>query len=257
MNNRPQLSIVTITKNNHDGLIATYQSLCNQSGLEDCEWIIVDGKSTDKTTDAFPELQRIIPNTTIISEPDQGIYDAMNKGLKIANGAYILWLNAGDQMADDSIVSTLLETLKHQPDFIYGDAYTALSDDGFALKKARQPKTKFYGMFAYHQTMVFRKELIANTLYDPNYVVSGDYAFVLEFLKKANNIIYYDSPMIIFEHNGISERRGLKGRNENFKARHDILDMPLYQNIGIWLLNTISWTIRQTLPKLYKALRYS
>lgn len=99
----PKFSIITVTYNAAKVLEDTIQSIVTQT-YKNLEYIIVDGGSTDETLDIIHKYQEHI--TTVISEPDQGLYDAMNKGIKLATGDYLCFLNAGDGLHEDD---TLLQ----------------------------------------------------------------------------------------------------------------------------------------------------
>lgn len=113
-----KLSIITVTRNDLAGLRRTAESVAAQV-WRDFEWIIIDGASTDGTKEY---LQQLSPQPDYwISEPDRGVYDAMNKGLSIARGEYLLFLNAGDSLFE---ANTLQDCFRHFPggDVVYGDA---------------------------------------------------------------------------------------------------------------------------------------
>lgn len=202
MTTNPLFSIITITRNNLSGLMATQKSL----PLGDYEWIIVDGNSSDGTKEYLSRL-----SATWISEPDSGIYHAMNKGLSIANGEYIIFMNAGDRFSDPDILSILQKIISAEnPDFIYGDS---LERSGF-YKKARHNIAM--GMITHHQAMMYRRPEIR---YNEDYKIAGDYDFTLRFLKQAKKIHYVPCAISIFEEGGLSQQNMASGRREEFMIR--------------------------------------
>jgi glycosyltransferase involved in cell wall biosynthesis len=117
------LSIITVVKNDHKRLLKTVTSLANYYGDLNYEHIIIDGVSTDSTLDIFSKLSSKV-NVKILSELDSGIYDAMNKGIKLASGKYLLFLNAGDCMlVNNDELFCLLEVVQDNFDIIFFNVF--------------------------------------------------------------------------------------------------------------------------------------
>lgn len=244
---RPLFSIVTVTKNNVRGLSSTCGSLLVQS-CNDYEWIIVDGDSTDGTV-LFLSKEGFLENC--VSEPDYGIYDAMNKGIARAKGQYILFLNAGDRLSDADILATIAKTIAvEEPDFIYGDA---LETDGF-YKKARSHENMDWGMFTHHQSMLYRRDAIKNLRYSTDYRIAGDYAFTSDFLGNVKNVSYIPAAICIFETGGVSQTNMRLGRIEQYKARRKA-GCKAIKNLLVFGTQTIAANIKKNAPALYARLR--
>lgn len=244
---RPLFSIVTITKNNARGLSSTCDSLQMQS-CNDYEWIIVDGDSTDETI-LFLSKEGFLGQC--LSEPDRGIYDAMNKGIERSKGDYILFLNAGDRLSDPDILMTITKNIAvEKPEFIYGDA---LETDGY-YKKARTHEALDWGMFTHHQAMLYRRDRIGNLRYDIHYKIAGDYAFTRVFLDKIKKVSYIPAAICIFETGGISQKNMRLGRIEQYKARQ-MAGCALGKNIGIYGFQTVTANLKRYAPKTYSALK--
>ncbi len=113
------LSIITINKNNASGLDKTIQSVINQT-FHDYEYIIIDGNSDDKSVKIIEQYRNKIDQ--VVSEPDKGIYDAMNKGLELATGKYCLFLNSGDYLFSNIVIDKIFQELKNE-DIFYGNLY--------------------------------------------------------------------------------------------------------------------------------------
>lgn len=242
MTTSPLFSIVTITRNNLDGLRRTRASLAAQSSRH-FEWVVIDGDSTDGTKDHLPE--------NALSEPDKGIYDAMNKGIDRATGDYILFLNAGDTLSDPDILATLAKTIAvENPDFIYGDA---LETGGF-YKKARSHRKIDRGMFTHHQAMLYRRKNIGSLRYDTSYKIAGDYAFTRAFLKNTKKTSYIPAAICIFETGGVSQRNMRLGRTEQYKARRKA-GCAMLKNVTVYAFQTLSANLKTHSPKLYSALK--
>ncbi len=242
--NKPLFSIITVTLNNIAGLKKTYESLCAQSN-QNFEWIIIDGVSTDGTIE-FLNSQNLIHT----SEPDNGIYDAMNKGISHVSGQYILFLNAGDTLASPETLEKINRKLDNQDyDFIYGDSLEQNKQDQ-TYKRARHHSKILHGMFTHHQAMLYSADILKDLRYNEKFKIAADYDLTLRTIKKSKNILPLNFPICIFEAGGISQQQVLKGRIEQFKIRmqHKI---PLLKNMSIFSLQTLAYALRLICPKLY------
>jgi putative colanic acid biosynthesis glycosyltransferase len=143
-----ELSIITITYNSKPDLELTLKSIAAQSRI--AEVIVIDGGSTDGTLDVIHQNRNII--TTFRSEPDRGIYDAMNKGLTLATGEWIYFLNSGDIFYDSSTLESLLSSLKEDLDIVYGDVLLS-GKQTFTLS------CDVSKMVIHHQGICYRKSL--------------------------------------------------------------------------------------------------
>ncbi|WP_246310811.1 glycosyltransferase [Paenibacillus xylanilyticus] len=134
------ISIVTVCKNNKEGLIRTWESVLLQE-TNDWEWIVIDGVSVDGTLPFLNELSD--PKVNYISEPDEGLYDAMNKGIERSSGQYILFLNSGDQLQNPDVINLIKHSAKQNncPDFLYGDSYEMTLRKDLLYKRARTYRT--------------------------------------------------------------------------------------------------------------------
>lgn len=238
----PLFSIITITRNNLDGFRRTRDSLDLQS-FRDFEWVVIDGDSTDGTKDLLPEHA--------LSEPDRGIYHAMNKGIERAKGQYLLFLNAGDTLSDADILATTTKTVTTDtPDFVYGDAL----ETGGYYKKARKPNNLDWGMFTHHQAMLYKRGSIGTLRYGEHYTIAGDYAFTRAFLEKTHKISYIPAAICIFETGGISQRNMRRGRIEQYEARQKA-GCGVFKNRMVYSVQTLSAMLKATSPRFYEALK--
>ncbi len=236
-----RFSIITVTRNNLAGLKWTQISLAAQTS-RDFEWIIIDGASDDGT-------KEFLQKTTVqwISEPDAGIYDAMNKGMKRATGDHLLFLNAGDELAAPDVLEKL-STI--DADFIYGDALEN------HMPKPARPHTKIArGLFTHHQAMFYRRALIGDLRYDTTYKIAADYKFTLQFLKKARRVSYWPHPVCIFKQGGVSQKNAVQGRREQFNIRRNQNESGVFSNSLIFLCQSAALSLRRHLPGLYWGIR--
>ncbi len=167
---KPIFSIITITYNAGEYITDTMKSV-NEQVCHNFEHIIVDGASSDNTL--FIVRQFNNPSTIIISEKDNGLYDAMNKGLSMARGKYVIFLNAGDTFASPLTLSLFSEATRNDPDIIYGD--TIIVDKARRFKAPRHlsvpEKLTFqsfsHGMLICHQAFCVKKSIAPQ--YDLSY----------------------------------------------------------------------------------------
>lgn len=187
-----KLSIVTINKDNAEGLEKTIKSIINQS-YSDFEYIIIDGASKDSSVDVIKNHENKI--TYWISEPDNGIYNAMNKGIKVAQGEYVIFMNSGDIFIDNNVLSNVFFE-ERRADILAG--YVV-----FNKKKKRQETlpdniTFFYFMksMVWHQS-TFTKRTLFEELggYDEDLKISSDWKFALLA------ICLYNKSIEIIKHN--------------------------------------------------------
>ncbi len=241
-------SIITVTYNNLDGLKRTEKSISNQTN-SDFEWIIIDGASTDGTQEYLPQTK-----SNWISQPDQGIYSAMNKGINKTNGDYLIFMNAGDIFAKADTLKKIkaeITKLKSPPDFIYGDSLEEIKGKPPAYKKSKPHKNILQGMFTHHQAMLYNRSALAKLRYDQSYNIAADYDLTLRFLTlKKRRALYCAFPICLFESGGVSQNNAFKGRIEQFIVRQNI-DVSPAHNLAIFLAQTLNWFFRQAFPKLY------
>ena len=241
---KPIFSIITVTLNNLNGLHKTLNSIKQQTS-KNYEWIIIDGASNDGTQD-FLDNQ----NISYISEKDNGIYDAMNKGIHSANGEYLLFLNAGDILENNNTLSEVTKKVENQPyDFIYGDSVEEI-DDKKTFKRARPHTAITQGMFTHHQAMLYSANTIKNLRYNERYKIAADYDLTWRVLKNSKDILYIPLLICIFEAGGISQQQVFLGRKEQFKIRQDH-GISIFQNSFIFVLQTAAYLLRRCCPPLY------
>ncbi len=236
-------SIITVTRNNRSGLQITANSLQTQT-CRDFEWIIIDGDSSDGTKDDLPGL----PARTL-SEPDGGIYDAMNKGIPLAQGQYILFLNAGDQLATPETLARLIPYCNGD-DFIYGDAL-----EGGQYKAARRHKKMVMGRFTHHQSMLYRRLALQSLRYDTDYKIAADYKFTALHLLGNPKAHYAPFPICIFAQGGVSQTETQTGRIEQFFVREELGLCPAHVNVALYLAQTLWLAVRRYLPGVYWTLK--
>lgn len=216
----PKFSIITVTYNAGKVLEDTIQSVITQT-YKNVEYIIVDGKSTDSTMDIVNRYREHIH--TIVSEPDKGLYDAMNKGIDLATGDYLCFLNAGDELHEDDTLQLIVHSLngeKELPDVIYGE--TAIVDEeGHFLRMRRLStpehltwKSFQHGMLVCHQAFMPRRDLAVK--YNLKYRFSADFDWCIRIMKKSRILHNTHLTIIDYLNEGMTTRNHKASLKERF-----------------------------------------
>ncbi len=216
----PKFSIITVTYNAGKVLEDTIQSVITQT-YKNVEYIIVDGKSTDGTMDIVNRYREHIH--TIVSEPDKGLYDAMNKGIDLATGDYLCFLNAGDELHEDDTLQLIVHSLngeKELPDVIYGE--TAIVDEeGHFLRMRRLStpehltwKSFQHGMLVCHQAFMPRRDLAVK--YNLKYRFSADFDWCIRIMKKSRVLHNTHLTIIDYLNEGMTTRNHKASLKERF-----------------------------------------
>jgi putative colanic acid biosynthesis glycosyltransferase len=225
-----RLSVVTVVKNDRDGLLQTLMSLREQDD-QDFEWVIVDGASTDGTAELIPEIATA--STRWRSAPDRGIYDAMNHGVMLATGSHLLFLNAGDRLTAPTVVSTIAARLHPDLDLLFGDGVMVLHDAHGIARPARAPERSLWrGLPAMHQATVFSRDALTVRPYDPSYAITGDYEAVAGIIMTArprHEMLHAE--IAEFQVGGTSFRRPLRLLIEADRVRREVLKLGLAQRL--------------------------
>ncbi|MGM9833161.1 MAG: glycosyltransferase family 2 protein [Candidatus Limisoma sp.] len=211
-------SIITITYNAERELPATLASVAEQT-YTDYEYLIVDGASSDGTV-ALAQRSGI-DGIRIVSERDGGLYDAMNKGIALATGKYLIFMNAGDAFHRPTTLAQYAEAARNNPDIIYGQ--TQLVDAERRPKGMRHltapPDLRFesfrHGMLVCHQSMAVRREMAEP--YDLQYRFSADYEWCLRFLKKIQTSRYIDDIVTDYLTDGLTDRNHRASLRERYR----------------------------------------
>lgn len=201
------ISIVTIVRNNPIGLEKTIRSIISQSH-RDFEFIIVDGHSTDNTMEIVNKYSEKVDQ--IISEPDKGIYDAMNKGAMLAAGKYINFMNAGDTFYSLNVLDNVQKQLDTNADIYFGDAYFEGSgeDKKEILWPAERNSDNFWKRMPFsHQSMFIKKEVLKNNLFSLRWKIVSDFEFIIKQKKQKRILQYVNCPIVLIERGGISHNK--------------------------------------------------
>lgn len=230
----PKISIITIVYNNVRDVEYTLRSVMKQT-YPNFEYIVIDGLSTDGTLEVLLKYNEEI--TTLVSEPDKGIYDAMNKGLALATGEYVLFLNSGDELYEDMTLEKVIGSADNA-DIYYGE--TKLINEEREVIGDRRHKTpeRFdwksfkYGMNICHQAIYIRRSLTSP--YDTQYKLSADIDWIIRAAQQAEKIVNVRQYVAKYLVGGMSQQRhkeSLKERYAIFKKHYGTV--PNLVNHGV------------------------
>jgi putative colanic acid biosynthesis glycosyltransferase len=240
-------SVITICKDNLGELKNTGQSIFSQS-FKDFEWIVIDGNSSDGTRDWLASLI----NVNWISEPDKGIYDAMNKGIRKAEGKYLIFMNSGDRFSSNAVLDDSYKFLatNNLPVFAYGDSIDVAEDGGEHYRVAKNYNKNWLGMITQHQAMFFNKLKIQPFKYLHEYPLSGDYALISKVLKEADpkEILQLRFPICKFNMGGVNETKRFRAIKEDFFIRKNIIKLPLILNLLLLGLHYLHSFVKKAAP---------
>jgi glycosyltransferase involved in cell wall biosynthesis len=237
MQTNPKISVITVVYNAAALIEPTMQSVLQQT-YPHVEYIIMDGASSDGTLEIIEKYRYRLGS--FCSEKDRGIYDAMNKGLERATGEYVLFLNAGDLLADETTLARVFAT-DEDADVYYGNT-KIIDNNGNVLgdRRLRPPsqltwKSLRLGMCVSHQSFIARRNLCEP--YDLLFVISSDIDWVIRVLKKARKIVYVNTTISKFLEGGTSAKKRRTALIERFQimTRHYGLPGTIFNHIYILL----------------------
>lgn len=235
-----KISIITATYNSQETLADTFDSVLKQT-YQDFEYIVIDGKSTDGTIDIIKSYESKFGNKMRwISEPDRGIYDAMNKGIAMASGDVIGMLNSDDFYTTNDILADIADQLTDKnTDAVYGDVHFINSDGNKCVRyysSARfKPSLLRFGFMPAHPSFYAKKQVYHDYgVYSLNYRIAADYDFFIRlFYKHSIKAKYMKKDFVTMRVGGMSTcnlKHRLITTKENVKACRD---NGLYTNYAL------------------------
>lgn len=233
-NNTILLSIITVAYNCIDAIKKTMTSVLMQPDTR-VEYIVVDGGSTDGTSEYLKKCEALFTfGYRWVSESDAGIYNAMNKGLRLAKGKYVIYLNADDTLCKDALAKILAEIQTVHTDIIYGDSvseYVYEEQTIYRYKNALREiniDTLKDGMGCVHQCMVTKNELMQELGgFREEYRVGADWDFLIRAVKQGSSLSHCQYPFCVYNREGFSA-------NSHIKERHIIRkDNRMYETFDI------------------------
>jgi glycosyltransferase involved in cell wall biosynthesis len=216
-NNLPGISLITVVFNDAAGIEKTILSIISQT-WKDLEYVIIDGGSGDGTLDIIRKYEDRI--TRWISEPDEGLYDAMNKGLKIATGEYVWFINSGDQIYAVDTIEKMFRSSDINPDIYYGGTMIIDANGNEIGDRRLKPPLQLSwrsfrnGMLVCHQSIVVRRMIAVE--YDLKYRISADIDWIIRVTRNAQNINNTGLVLSRFLEGGVSRTKVKQGLKERF-----------------------------------------
>ena len=252
-----KISIITVCKNAENAIERTMLSVVTQNCFnENIEYLIIDGASTDKTVEIIKQYSNKYP-IKWISEPDSGIYNAMNKGIKLATGDIIYFLNAGDKLFDEKSASEILKEFeKSDPDFLYTDILLCKNNE---LQKATIKKFDHadkYFLFRdciCHQASFFKKSVIEKFGgFNENFKLAADYEMLLKIMaNKSLKKEYLPITAAYYDISGISSTAtDLVKEERNIIQKHFYFSFKTFL-YSSWLYQFIRRRLRKMGVKIY------
>ena len=252
-----KFSIITITYNAEAFLPRTVESVLSQH-YRDIEHIIIDGASTDSTLSVAQDyMQRSYAaqnghEVRIVSEPDNGLYDAMNKGLRQASGDYICFLNAGDFFPNANVLDTIVsrsltgKSRQQLPAVIYGDTDIVDNDGNFLRHRRLAPPRNLTwrsfrkGMLVCHQAFYARLDIARTVPYDTRYRYSADVDWCIRVMKEAARLrlplANTHSVIACYTQEGQSTEHHRESLQERFHVMREHYGLPLTLVMHVWFV---------------------
>ena len=236
------LSIITINRNNAAGLDRTLRSVASQT-CKDFEYIVIDGASTDGSVEVIHKHENSLGSILKwVSEPDKGIYSAMNKGIKMASGEYLQFLNSGDCLCSDDVTGRMLEALRESgyPSILYGNMLKDMPDGRILRDRCFAGKEitflGFYTGALNHSPAFIRKALFEEYgLYDESLRIVSDWKWFLQaIILGKEKPVYVDIDVTLFDMNGISETNKTLGKSERKQVLNELFPLSILADYERW-----------------------
>lgn len=227
----PLISIVTIVYNSEHLIEKTINSVISQE-FKDYEYIVIDGKSTDRTLSIINKYKEDID--LIISEPDQGIYDALNKSLNFVNCEFVLFLHSGDHLYDSTTLKKVFDAYNRNPnvDFIYGAAEYIYEKHTITFLPDFQKVV--YGITPCHQASYVKTDLVKKIRFDTRYRSSADFDFWVQLYTQTPPVTYtkIKEPLVKYLPGGFSSDKS-RGYRETAQIIKERLPLIYYYDFVI------------------------
>lgn len=236
------LSIITITRNDLAGLERTLQSVAAQT-VNEFEYIVIDGDSTDGSIDVINSFATVLGNRLKwVSEPDKGIYDAMNKGIAMTSGDYVQFLNSGDCLAGSDVTARMIQALKStgHPSILYGNMVKEMPDGkrkrdvGFGGEEITL--LDFYIGTLNHSSAYIKRDLFDKYgLYDDSLKIASDWKWYLKAIVLGDEKpVYANIDVTLFDMTGISETNKELARQERMKVLEECIPATILDDYKRW-----------------------
>ena len=215
-----QITIVTVVYNGAELLEKTIRSVVGQT-YNSIEYIIVDGKSIDNTVGIIRKYEPFI--TKWISEKDDGIYSAMNKGIRMLTGDWVCFLNCGDVFADENSLAIVAEKIMYsseKADVFYGNIFIERKEgrEGECIERRAKAPCNLHRMYFCHQSAFVKADLLRNYFFDERYKMSADFNFFKLCYRNGYKFVHLNIPLVVYDRTGISNTHREKGLYDNISV---------------------------------------
>lgn len=210
-----RFSIITVSYNADSTIRRTIESVLNQD-FDSFEYIVVDGSSTDRTTDILAEYI-VDARFKYYSEPDNGIYDAMNKGLRLASGDFLIFMGADDIFYNQQVLSSINNRIKHNDKVYYGNVILSKENQVY---NGEFRKWEWGYQNICHQSIFYPLCVYKNYVYDERYKLVADWVYNLTLIKDHVNFDFIDVIVSVYNTDGISS---IKNDNLFLKNRKQLI----------------------------------
>ena len=236
------LTIITINRNNAAGLEKTMKSVLAQT-CKAFEYVVVDGASSDESVAVIRRYaEHFGERLKWVSEPDKGIYNAMNKGIRMALGEYLEFLNSGDCLVDKNVVTRMFDALEknHYPSILYGNMLKDLPNRGILRDKCFAGRDiSFLGFYTgtlNHSPAYIRKNLFDKYgLYDESLKIVSDWKWYLQtIILGEEKPVYTDIDVTLFDMQGISETNKELDKAERKKVLAELIPTSVLSDYDNW-----------------------
>jgi glycosyltransferase involved in cell wall biosynthesis len=230
---KPLISIITVCYNAEKTISRSIESVrrIKDQFPGEIEYVIIDGGSNDNTVDIISKYGNVCDFS--LSEPDEGIYDAMNKGIKYCNGTYVANLNSDDYFKTESL-NDIIRFLKNENyDCVYGNISGIFNEKQKIVKPISDERARKYGYLVpiIMQPAAFIKKEVFNKIggFDPEYKIAGDTDFLIRFIKDVSfTKFYFDTVFTYFDTNGVSNKEVLNYREISLLRKKNKIPLPKF-----------------------------
>lgn len=253
------VAVVTVCYNDSSALKKTLRSVAEQETAPD-EYIVVDGGSTDETCSLLKDAADIV--TRWVSEKDGGIYDAMNKAVRLALSDYIIFINAGDAFNGKDIVSILKSAISSapapKPDVVYGDVVLAYPGQSFTRTLPAKGMERLYRMMpCSHQSVLIRRDVLSLFPFRLNVGMIADWCQLVDIKRSGGSFLKLNCAISVFEKSGVSSVPLSRLKNDfgrySWARRHGLLS---FRDNFVWMKRIANEVVVCIITMIAPSVRY-
>lgn len=224
----PRFSVITVVLNDKNGFCRTRDSLGTQMSTL-FEWVVIDGGSTDGTLD---EITHSAVQCVWSSGKDNGIYDAMNRGIRAAQGDYLLFLNAGDELLGPDVLATIAKVIDESgsPGVVFAGARYSFGQEIETVRLPREMHSCiWHAAPANHQATFYKREVAKELMYDTTFRIAADYHMAARIYKLGTVAAYFNDCVVRFRAGDTSTKHPLLLFREAVRVQREVLHLSPYR----------------------------